>query len=44
VVGLRAASPDAGRLVTSILATSALNDWAQTGFAWMRGKANQVPG
>lgn len=43
VVGLRAASPDAGRLVTSILATSALNDWAQAGFAWMRGKANQVP-
>jgi Protein of unknown function (DUF1360) len=43
VVGLRAASPDAGRLVTAILATSALNDWAQAGFAWMRGKANEVP-
>jgi hypothetical protein len=43
VVGLRAASPDAGRLVTSILAVSAVNDWAQAGFAWARGKANQVP-
>ncbi|HEX6461497.1 MAG TPA: DUF1360 domain-containing protein [Thermoleophilaceae bacterium] len=43
VVGLRAASPDVGRLVTSVLATSALNDWAQAGFAWLRGKANQVP-
>jgi hypothetical protein len=43
VVGLRAASPDAGRLVTSILAVSALNDWAQAGFAWARGKANEVP-
>jgi hypothetical protein len=43
VVGLRAASPDAGRLVTAILATSAVNDWAQAGFAWLRGRANQVP-
>jgi hypothetical protein len=43
VVGLRAASPDAGRLVTAILATSAVNDWAQAGFAWLRGKANQLP-
>jgi hypothetical protein len=43
VVGLRAASPQAGRLVTSILATSAVNDWAQAGFAWLRSKANQAP-
>jgi Protein of unknown function (DUF1360) len=43
VVGLRMASPDAGRLVVSVLATSAVNDWAQAGFAWLRGKANQVP-
>jgi hypothetical protein len=43
VVGLRAASPEAGRLVTSILATSALNDWAQAGFAWLRVRANQAP-
>jgi Protein of unknown function (DUF1360) len=42
VVGLRAASPEAGRLVTSILATSAVNDWAQAGFAWARAKANRV--
>ena len=41
VVGLRAASPSAGRLVTAILATSAVNDWAQAGFAWLRGRANQ---
>ena len=40
---LRAASPEVGRLVTSVLAVSALNDWAQAGFAWLRGKANQVP-
>src|SRR5205814_4851523 len=43
VVGLRAASPAAGRLVTSILATSAVNDWAQASFAWLRGRANQPP-
>jgi hypothetical protein len=29
--------------VTAILATSAANDWAQAGFAWLRGKANQLP-
>jgi Protein of unknown function (DUF1360) len=44
VVGLRAASPDAGRLVASVLATSALNDWLQAGFAWLRDKANGAPG
>jgi Protein of unknown function (DUF1360) len=44
VVGLRVASPEAGRVVTSVLAVSALNDWFQAGFAWLRGKANQVPG
>ncbi|HEY7630174.1 MAG TPA: DUF1360 domain-containing protein [Thermoleophilaceae bacterium] len=42
IVGLRAASPEAGRVVTSILATSALNDWAQLGFAWARAKANRM--
>ena len=42
VVGLRAASPDAGRFVTAVLATSAVNDWAQLGFAWARAKANRV--
>ena len=43
VVGLRVAAPETGRLVAAILATSAVNDWAQAGFAWLRGKANQVP-
>jgi hypothetical protein len=43
VVGLRTASPEAGRLVASVLATSAINDWLQASFAWLRGKANQVP-
>jgi hypothetical protein len=43
VVGLRAASPDTGRLVTWVLATSAINDWTQLGFAWARAKANRVP-
>src|SRR5690242_4678609 len=43
VVGLRAASPDVGRLVTSVLAVAALNDWAQAGFAWVCGKANEAP-
>jgi hypothetical protein len=42
VVGLRAASPQAGRFVTAVLATSAVNDWAQLGFAWARAKANRV--
>jgi hypothetical protein len=42
VVGLRAASPQAGRLVTAILAISAVNDWAQLGFAWARAKANRL--
>jgi hypothetical protein len=40
VVGLRVASPSAGRLVTSVLATSAVNDWLQCGFAAMRRRAN----
>lgn len=43
VVGLRAASPEVGRLVTSVLATSAINDWAQAAFAWLRARANEVP-
>jgi hypothetical protein len=43
VVGLRAASPQAGRLVTWVLATSAINDWTQLGFAWARAKANRIP-
>jgi hypothetical protein len=42
VVGLRMASPEAGRLVTAVLATSAANDWLQASFAWLRGKANEA--
>jgi Protein of unknown function (DUF1360) len=40
VVGLRVASPPAGKLVASVLATSAVNDWMQAGFAWLRARAN----
>jgi hypothetical protein len=40
VVGLRVASPSASRIVTSVLATSAVNDWLQCGFAAMRRRAN----
>ena len=32
VVGLRLASPDAGRNVANVLAVSAANDWLQAGF------------
>src|SRR5512133_3148179 len=42
VVGLRMASPEAGRLVSAVLATSAANDWLQASFAWLRGKANEA--
>jgi uncharacterized protein DUF1360 len=42
VVGLRMASPEAGRLVTAVLATSAANDWLQASFAWLRSRANEA--
>jgi uncharacterized protein DUF1360 len=42
VVGLRMASPEAGRAVASVLAVSALNDWAQASFAWLRAKADRA--
>jgi hypothetical protein len=42
IVGLRLADPDAGRVVTSVLATSAANDWLQAGFSWVTGRANQA--
>jgi hypothetical protein len=42
IVGLRLANPDAGRVVTSVLATSAANDWLQAGFAWLTGRANRT--
>jgi Protein of unknown function (DUF1360) len=40
VVGLRVASPRAGRVVAAVLATSAVNDFLQAGFAWLRESAN----
>jgi hypothetical protein len=42
VVGLRAASPSAGRLVTAVFATSALNDWGQAGFRLLCGASDNV--
>jgi hypothetical protein len=32
IVGLRLASPESGRIVTNVLATSAANDWLQSAF------------
>jgi hypothetical protein len=40
LVGLRTASPAAGRAVTSVLAASAMNDFLQTGFIWLCSRAN----
>ena len=40
VVGLRIAAPRAGRVVAAVLATSAVNDFLQAGFAWLRDNAN----
>ena len=42
VVGLRVASPRAGRVVAAVLATSAVNDFLQAGFAWLRANANSA--
>ena len=42
LVSLRVASPPAGRVVTSVLATSAINDFLQAGFQYVTGKANQA--
>jgi Protein of unknown function (DUF1360) len=41
IVGLRLSSPEAGRIVTNVLAVSAANDWLQAGFRYATGKANQ---
>ena len=40
IVGLRTVSPTAGRLVTSVLATSALNDFLQAAFRLLTEGAN----
>ena len=40
LVGLRLHSPAAGRAVTSVLATSAGNDFLHSGFSWLCARAN----
>jgi Protein of unknown function (DUF1360) len=42
VVGLRLASPQTGRVVTSVLAASAANDWLQAGFRWVCNRSNSA--
>jgi hypothetical protein len=42
LVGLRVASPHAGRTVTAVLATSAVNDFLQAGFKALCGVANRT--
>ena len=42
VVGLRLASPPAGRVVTTVLATSAVNDWLQAGFKTLCATSNAI--
>ncbi len=40
LVGLRIARPREGRVVASLLATAAVNDFAQAAFQWTTAKAN----
>lgn len=40
LVGLRVTRPREARVVTAVLATSALNDFLQTGFSWACAAAN----
>src|SRR3954449_4401509 len=40
LVALRAQSPVTGRVVTTVLAASAANDFLQTGFTWLCSKSN----
>jgi hypothetical protein len=40
IVGLRAVAPSTGRLVTSVFAVSAANDWGQAGFRWLCNRAD----
>ena len=42
VVGLRIANPEAGRTVTTVLASSAANDWLQAGFKLLTEQTNLV--
>ena len=42
VVGLRVANPEAGRMVSMILASSAANDWMQAAFKLLTEQTNLV--
>jgi hypothetical protein len=41
IVGLRLASPGSGRIVTTVLAASAANDWLQSGFKLLCAATNE---
>jgi hypothetical protein len=42
LVGLRMTRPREARVVTTVLATSALNDFLQTGFTWLCARSNRA--
>jgi len=42
LVALRTQAPVSGRVVTTVLATSAANDFLQTGFTWLCSKSNSA--
>jgi hypothetical protein len=42
LVGLRTVRPREARVVTTVLAVSAANDFLHAGFQWLCGQANQV--
>ena len=42
VVGLRVIDPKSGRVVTNVLAASALNDWMQAGFKLLTSEVGKV--
>jgi hypothetical protein len=42
IVGLRVIDPRTGRIVTNVLAASAVNDWMQAGFKMLTSEVNQV--
>ena len=44
IVGLRTLAPDAGRVVTAVLAASAANDYLQSGFRLLCNRANDAAG
>lgn len=42
IVGLRVVEPRSGRVVTNVLAASAVNDWMQAGFKLLTSEVNKV--